>query len=95
MSKWHWPARSGWTAVAFGLLVLILAAPAAAATEARVTVGSPLTTFPQNKQNEPAVAIDASRPSILAAGANDEIDIAPCARRSSRRTSRLARSPRA
>src|SRR5829696_4707246 len=78
MSKWHWPARGGWTAAALGLLVLILAAPAAAATEARVTIGSPLTTFPQNKQNEPAVAIDASRPTILAAGANDEIDIAPC-----------------
>jgi hypothetical protein len=78
MSKWHWPARGGWTAAALGLLILVLAAPAAAATEARVTVGSPLTTFPRNKQNEPAVAIDASRPTILAAGANDEIDIAPC-----------------
>src|SRR5215217_4501621 len=49
-----------------------------AATEARVTVGSPMSPFPRNKQNEPAVAIDASRPSILAAGANDEIDDAPC-----------------
>ena len=37
-----------------------------------------MTPFPQNKQNEPAVAIDASRSSILAAGANDEIDMAPC-----------------
>ena len=43
-----------------------------------MTVGSPMTPFPQNKQNEPAVAIDASRPSILAAGSNDEIDHAPC-----------------
>ena len=43
-----------------------------------MTVGSPMSPFPQNKQNEPAVAIDASRPSILAAGANDEIDMAPC-----------------
>jgi hypothetical protein len=63
---------------ALALLMLAVAAPAAAATQARVTVGSPLTTFPRNKQNEPAVAIDASRPAILAAGANDEIDIAPC-----------------
>ena len=57
---------------------LVVAAAAAAATEARVTVGSPMSPFPRNKQNEPAVAIDASRPSILAAGSNDEIDLAPC-----------------
>jgi len=63
---------------ALGILVVVFAASAAAATESRVTVGSPLTPFPQNKQNEPAVAIDASRPSVLAAGANDEIDDAPC-----------------
>ncbi len=43
-----------------------------------MTVGSPTTPFPRNKQNEPAVAIDASRPAILAAGSNDEIDNAPC-----------------
>ena len=62
-----------------GLLVaLVASAPASSDTAARVTVGSPLTNFPQNKQNEPAVAIDASRPNILAAGANDEIDLAPC-----------------
>jgi hypothetical protein len=78
MSLWQWSLRRGWALAAFGLLVLCLAAPAAAATEARVTVGSPLTPFPQNKQNEPAVAIDASRPTILAAGSNDEIDLAPC-----------------
>ena len=35
-----------------------MAAPAAGpATGARVTVGSPVTPFSQNKQNEPAVAI--------------------------------------
>src|SRR5215217_2249807 len=63
--------------VVAGLLVV---APglASAGTASRVTVDSPLTTFPRNKQNEPAVAIDASRPSVLAAGANDEIDLAPC-----------------
>jgi hypothetical protein len=60
------------------VLVLTLAASAGAANEARVTVGSPTTPFPRNKQNEPSVAIDASRPLVLAAGSNEEIDNAPC-----------------
>jgi hypothetical protein len=79
MRNWHCSLRrAGMFALLGVVIAAVLAAPAAAATEARVTVGSPTTTFPQNKQNEPAVAIDASRPAILAAGANDEIDIAPC-----------------
>src|SRR3954451_4890628 len=43
-----------------------------------VTVGSPPGPFSQNKQNDPAVAIDASRPNILVAGSNDEIDMEAC-----------------
>ncbi|HKG44095.1 MAG TPA: hypothetical protein VKB10_07620 [Gaiellaceae bacterium] len=78
MHSTRWPVRGGWILAVLGLLVLVLAAPAAAATESRVTTGSPLTSFPRNKQNEPAVAIDAQHPNVLAAGANDEIDIAPC-----------------
>jgi len=63
------------------LVVLALgAAPAVAqaAVEALVNTGSPPSPFPQNKQNEPTVAIDPSNPSVLAAGSNDEIDEGPC-----------------
>jgi len=44
-----------------------------------VTNGSPPTPFSQNKQNEPAVAIDAHDPSVVVAGVNDEIDMESCA----------------
>jgi hypothetical protein len=69
---------------AIGLVALLLAvvAPSAAAqasaTSALVSVGSPTNTHPQNAQNEPSLAVDASRPTVLAAGANDLVDMQPC-----------------
>jgi hypothetical protein len=48
-------------------------------SDVRVSVGSPPTPFSQNKQNEPAVAVDAHEPSVVVAGSNDEIDEESCA----------------
>jgi hypothetical protein len=58
-----------------------LAVPAlasGASTEAKVTVGSPPTPYLPNGSNEPALAMDAHDPGVLAAGANDLVDSAPC-----------------
>jgi hypothetical protein len=61
------------------LASLVVAAPALAQGDSLVTVGSPTGPFSQNKQNEPAVAVDQKHPDVLAAGSNDNIDMETCA----------------
>ncbi len=58
-------------------LVMVSGPPAAQATadgSVNVTSASPTLPFSQNKQNEPAIAVDANNNNIVVAGSNDEID---------------------
>ena len=67
------------TALLVCLLPALFASVPASATDTLVSIGSRMTPFAQNKQNEPALAVDANNPFVLAAGANEEIDIEACA----------------
>jgi hypothetical protein len=69
---------SSLAAVAAAVTCLAGAGTALAAGDSIVTSGSQATPFPQNKQNEPAVTVDPLNTSIAVAGANEEIDNAPC-----------------
>jgi hypothetical protein len=62
-------------------VVAALTAPmmaGAQTAESKVTVGSPTTPYLPNASNEPALAMDANNPAVLAAGANDLVDSSPC-----------------
>jgi hypothetical protein len=75
----RFPRRPVFVALTTALsLVLSLSSAVAAAGDTRVSAGSPASPFAANKQNEPALAVDAHDPSVLAAGANDEIDVEAC-----------------
>jgi hypothetical protein len=54
-----------------------------AAVDALVSVASPVDNHPQNAVNEPSLAVSAIRPSVLAAGANDLVDMQPCSQAAS------------
>jgi hypothetical protein len=73
----HRPFRAALSALAAAVLVAALAGPAAA-QDTRVSIGSPIGPFSQNKQNEPAVAVDPSASGVVVAGSNDNIDMEAC-----------------
>src|SRR5204862_7375051 len=68
--------------------IILLLTPAAleaqsAAVGGLVSVGSPTGNHPRNAQNEPSLAADPVHPNVLAAGANDLVDMQPCSQQAS------------
>ena len=71
--------RIPWAFAASVLAAVVFAAPTAASdTSGLISVGSPQTPFSQNKQNEPALAVNQFHPNVLVQGANDNIDLEAC-----------------
>jgi hypothetical protein len=64
--------------LAVAALLLLAASAMAQDASVRVSNGSPFYPFSQNKQNEPAVAIDAANPYRVASGSNDNINMEAC-----------------
>jgi hypothetical protein len=70
---WRFPL-----AVLLAFAAVLPATIAIAQSDAEVTVGSDDKLFSGNKQNEPWVAVNPIDPDIVAAGANDNIDLEAC-----------------
>src|SRR4051795_6241022 len=73
-------ARLAATGLLAAAVLGVSAAAAAAQGDVLVSNGSPPSPFSQNKQNEPAVAIDQApgMQNVVAAGSNDNIDMEAC-----------------
>lgn len=65
-------------AIAGTLIIAAAVAAVVVGTEALVSVGSPPSPIFPNVQQEPALAVDAAHPNVLAAGMNDGTDLEAC-----------------